>query len=64
MPIAEGGDLTSFLEKWRGKGDAFRKLGEAGSRFVLAGIVLGLEFLHQKGFIYCDLKTDNVLVDS
>jgi hypothetical protein len=27
MPIAEGGDLTSFLEKWRGKGDAFRKLG-------------------------------------
>lgn len=27
MQIAEGGDLTSFLERWRGKGDAFRKLG-------------------------------------
>jgi hypothetical protein len=27
MPIAEGGDLSSFLERWRGKGDAFRKLG-------------------------------------
>ncbi len=42
MIVAEGGDLTSFLEKWRGKGDAFRKLQEVGIKFVLAGIVLGL----------------------
>ena len=64
MIVAEGGDLTSFLEKWRGKGDAFRKLQEVGIKFVLAGIVLGLQYLHNRGFIYCDLKTDNVLIDS
>ncbi len=29
---------------------------------VLAGIILGLEYLHQKNYIYCDLKTDNVLI--
>jgi hypothetical protein len=27
MRYAEGGDLTSFMEKTIGKGDAFRKLG-------------------------------------
>lgn len=62
MPVAEGGDLTSFLQKWRGKGNQFRKLGEQGVRMVLAGIVLGLEYLHERKYIYCDLKTDNVLI--
>ena len=28
IKLAEGGDLTSFLEKTVGKGDDFRKLGE------------------------------------
>lgn len=62
MKVAEGGDLTSFLERWRGKGDAFRRLGERGIKMVFAGVVLGLEYLHNNGFIYCDLKIDNVLI--
>lgn len=30
---------------------------------VLAGIILGLEYIHKHKLIYCDLKVDNVLID-
>lgn len=62
MNVAKGGDLDSFLEKTTGKGDAFRRLGQDGIRLTIAGIVLGLESLHEKGLIHCDLKTDNILI--
>jgi hypothetical protein len=39
MNLAEGGDLTSFMENTTGKGDAFRKLGEEGVKLVVAGII-------------------------
>lgn len=56
MEMAEGGDLRSYLggdslkQKW------FRTTGEEGIKFLLAGIVIGLEHLHKMGIIYCDLK--------
>lgn len=62
MNLAEGGDLSSFLETTTGKGDAFRRLGELGVRMVVAGVVMGIEYMHKRGLIYCDLKTDNVLI--
>lgn len=50
------------MESTRGKGDDFRKLGEEGIRIILAGVILGLEYIHQNNIIYCDLKLENVLV--
>ncbi len=50
------------METTVGKGDAFRKLGEHGIKMVVAGVILALEYLHDRGFIYCDLKPDNVLI--
>jgi len=44
------------------KGLQFKKLGESGIRFIAAGIILGLEHLHSNNIIYCDLKTDNILI--
>ena len=55
-PLAHGGDLISFTEDSSGKGAAFSKPDEESVRFVLAGIILGLEYLHNIGIVLNDLK--------
>lgn len=55
-PLAHGGDLISFTEDSSRKGAAFSKFDEENIRFVLAGIILGLEYLHKMGIFLNDLK--------
>lgn len=61
--MAPGGDLVSFKEDCSGKGDEFLKAEEDNIRFVLAGIILGLEYLNKLGIILNDLKLENILID-
>ena len=53
-PAAGGGIGSSSL---------LTKLPEAVVRFLIAEVILGLDFLHYRGVVYRDLKSENILVD-
>lgn len=54
----DGGDLYQYLRTHQGR------LRETQVRSVSAEVALALEHLHKLGFIYRDLKPENVLLDS
>ncbi|THU66417.1 hypothetical protein C4D60_Mb05t13920 [Musa balbisiana] len=54
-----GGDLHSLLRHRRG-----HRLPPAAARFYAAEVLVALEYLHALGFVYRDLKPENVLLRS
>lgn len=56
LEYCPGGDFFTLLDK-RGR------LSEASSAFYGASLVLVLQYLHQHGIIYRDLKPENVMLD-
>lgn len=57
MDFMEGGDLFTHIRK----NDGFN---EKEAKFMIACVALGMGHLHNKGYIYRDLKPENLLLDS
>lgn len=57
MDYMTGGDLRFHMGKGRG-------FTEEQARFLLAGIVLGLEYIHSLNIMHRDLKPENVVLDA
>ncbi|KAF8639773.1 hypothetical protein AX17_001033 [Amanita inopinata Kibby_2008] len=56
MEYLNGGDCAALIK-------SLGSLPEEWTRQYVAEVVLGLEYLHQRGIVHRDLKPDNLLID-
>lgn len=56
MDFLNGGELFQHLKREV-------RFSEERTRFYIAEVILAIEFLHDNGVIYRDLKPENVLLD-
>ncbi|KAM3876631.1 leucine-rich repeat serine/threonine-protein kinase 1 [Diretmus argenteus] len=63
LQLAPLGSLNTVLEeKHKGKGSRYMPLGHMLTFRAAYQIAAGLAYLHRKNIIFCDLKSDNILV--
>ena len=58
MELIPGGDLQFHLTHY----DYYYT--ETQLKFLLTNIILGLEYIHKKDIVHCNLKPDNIMFDS
>lgn len=56
MPFARGGELFHHLQQ-------HKRFTEEWTKFYIGSLVLALEYLHELGYAYRDVKPENVLLN-
>jgi serine/threonine protein kinase len=57
MKIAENGELFRLINQ----SEIF---SERTSRYIFRQLIAGVKHLHKKGLAHCDIKTENILLDT
>lgn len=57
LDLLEGGDLRYHLSR-------LKKFTEEQTKFFVANLVVGLEYIHNQGIIHRDIKPENLVFDS
>ena len=57
LDLMEGGDLRYHIGKKR-------RFSESETKFFLANMIIGLEYLHKNKIIHRDMKPENMVFDS
>ena len=56
LEYEKGGNLFDFVQR-------HQRLGEDSARFYMKQLIVGLSYMHEKGFTHRDLKPENMLLD-
>ena len=57
MDYLSGGDLRYHICR-------YRRFDEETTKFFVAGLVQGLEYIHEKNIIHRDIKPENLVIES
>ena len=61
LGLAPGGDISKMLSKQQHNNCRF---APSVARFVIAQVVLAIEYMHGRGILHRDIKTENILIDA
>jgi serine/threonine protein kinase len=60
LSLASGGDMSKMLSKQQHNNFSF---APSVARFVIAQVILAIEYMHGRGILHRDIKTENILID-
>jgi len=61
LGLAPGGDMSKMLSKQQHNNYRFTS---SVARFVIAQVILAIEYMHGRGILHRDIKTENILIDA
>jgi serine/threonine protein kinase len=61
LSLASGGDMAKMLSKQQHNNFSF---ASSVARFVIAQVILAIEYMHGRGILHRDIKTENILIDA